>query len=862
MPPPETNKVLTPREKALLQKWIDDGAEWKEYWAFIPPTEAKNDQQVGHPVDFFIDQKIDENRLQKSGEADAGTLIRRLSYLLTGLPPDVTTIEQFGELGADAYLNLIDTILDQPQFGERWARHWMDLMRYAEGRGHEFDYPILGAWRYRDYLIRAFNEDVPYDVLITEHLAGDLVEEPRRHPAERFNESVLGTGFYPMGEGKHSPVDSKEEESIRIDNIIDVTSKTFQGMTVACAKCHDHKFDPIPTTDYYALYGIFESTRFHNMSVGQTPELQAKVDSIDQLKKEIHLFVDRQLSDQIGTKGTPAALAGAGVESSAEVVPIGDFTETFGNWFSDGLAFGQSSTKGDISLDRNQLSIRESGTASSLQYGSSVMGALRSRTFILEKPILTVRARGNKSTIRIILDNHQLVQNPIHGELQRIIENDALENHQFDVEMWLGSKVYLEFFPGEYYVKNGKGHHFKIEDDAWIEVQYAWAADTMLSTIPAMFGVTKKPNKVEVSPADFQMVAQQFKHMEALKKSVVDTLFLAGVADGDAIESPVFIRGTHRQLSEEKVPHRFFTALGGEDQVFSPQGSGRLELAQAIADPSNPLTARVMVNRIWHHLFGRGIVETVDNFGLQGSIPSHPLLLDHLALKFVEDGWSIKKMIRYIVSSEAFKRSTLVVEENLEVDPTNAFLHHFPIRRLEAEAIRDGVLAASGSLDRTLYGPSIPLHLTEFLRGRGRPPASGPLDGYGRRSLYMQLLRNFLPPMMLAFDMPMPFSTFGRRNVTNVPAQSLTLLNDPFVQDQASRWAQSIDREDFDQAVKEIYLSAFSRIPTSAEIENAKQFFIDQKEIYLHEGETPSDDTLWTDFCHSVFNMKEFIYLL
>ena len=389
MPPPETNKILTAREKALLKKWIDDGAEWKEYWAFIPPSESKIEGDAGHPIDNFINQKIDENRLATSEDADAGTLVRRLSYLLTGLPPDPMLVKKYTDLADDRYLELVDTFLSQPQFGERWARHWMDLMRYAEGRGHEFDYPILGAWRYRDYLIRAFNSDVPYDLLVREHLAGDMMQEPRRNPQEGFNESVLGTGFFPMGEGKHSPVDSKEEEATRIDNIIDVTTKTFQGMTVACARCHDHKFDPIPTTDYYSLYGIFESTRFHNVSVGQTMELQASVDSVDQLKNQIRQFVDRKLSDDQGVKGTPVSNAETETMEDSSLIPIGDFTETLGDWFSDGLAFGNA-TSYEVNLASNQsaLLVEENGKASSLQYGTSVLGALRSPTFILDKPVV------------------------------------------------------------------------------------------------------------------------------------------------------------------------------------------------------------------------------------------------------------------------------------------------------------------------------------------------------------------------------------------------------------------------------------------------------------------------------------------
>ncbi|MGI9550867.1 MAG: DUF1553 domain-containing protein, partial [Aurantibacter sp.] len=274
----------------------------------------------------------------------------------------------------------------------------------------------------------------------------------------------------------------------------------------------------------------------------------------------------------------------------------------------------------------------------------------------------------------------------------------------------------------------------------------------------------------------------------------------------------------------------------------------------------------VMANRIWHHLFGRGIVETVDNFGLQGRLPSHPELLDYLAIKFQNEGWSIKKMIRAIVTTETFKRSTLRTEALSDRDPTNIYLASFPIRRLEAEAIRDGILAASESLNDSLYGPPVPTYLTDFMQGRGRPEKSGPLDGNNRRSIYLEVRRNFLEPMMTTFDRPIPFSTFGKRDVTNVPSQSLIIMNDSFVLQQAETMAKHLLAEkglSFEEKVQWIYMRSFSRRPTAQEMVKARNFMQMMQKL-PRETEPGKNGELqfWAAYCHSVFNLKEFIYLV
>ena len=349
-----------------------------------------------------------------------------------------------------------------------------------------------------------------------------------------------------------------------------------------------------------------------------------------------------------------------------------------------------------------------------------------------------------------------------------------------------------------------------------------------------------------------------------MTKKLKDSTFFYGVVDGSDVNSPIFNRGNYQEPSEDRIPRSFLSALPFGDQAFISDGSGRLELANAIINTKNPLTSRVMVNRIWHHLFGRGIVETVDNFGLQGKLPSHPELLDHLAVKFQKEGWSVKKIIRYIITTETFKRTTQRDDLITDQDPDNIYLASFPIRRLEAEAIRDGMLAVSESLDSTRFGSPVATYLTDFMQGRGRPNKSGPLDGDGRRSIYMEVRRNFLEPMMTTFDRPIPFSTFGKRDVSNVPSQSLIIMNAPFVAQQAEIMAKNLlSQQDlsFDQKIEWIYMRAFSRLPNDRELAKAKEFIKMLKQM-KSESELDNEVLVWKEFCHSIFNLKEFIYLI
>lgn len=911
MPPPASKKSLTPYEVALLERWIDQGAEWKQHWAFISPKYPElpgqlNNTETFRLIDHFINKEIAARELTTAGPADKSQLIRRVAYLLTGLPPGSEDVERFlADTAANAYDRMIDQYLDSPHFGERWARHWMDLVRYGDTMGHEFDYAINGSNHYRDYLIRAFNDDLPYRQLVMEHLAGDMLPAPRYHTQEGFNESVLGTGYFFLGEGKHSPVSTRQEEADRIDNAIDVTTKTFQAMTVACARCHDHKFDPIPTTDYYAMYGMFETTRIvpHPLhSKQRDAALASEIKSIEaEIRQELAELLPRSGEDasaqafsiQKVRNNTNPARRTYQLNDTSSYTILGDFRNgSFDGWESEGLAFGEAPLLAKPLLDTETGAFQglRHSVASSRALAPGITGALRSPNFIIDYDSIRVKASGRNGTIRIVVDNFLVIQDPLYGSLERVVRDSlGKEIFSFDLSLVQGHKAYIEIRSGHF-----ERHIYRLSPEDYVEVDYAIgvkgaAPDTLPVISPSAAiedpaGVLQRWISGETKPGDGQQLDSLLERLpistpksaafipllnrqDSLAAMLRDSTFFWGLREGEAIYSPVFIRGSHSQLAETGVPHGFLSAINSGPEPFPQRGSGRLAWASAVVDPSNPLTSRVIVNRIWHHLFGRGIVETVDNFGLQGKLPSHPELLDVLALRFMEADWSIKQMIRNILLSDAFRRSTNSIAESKTADPENIFLHQFPVRRLEAEAIRDGLLTISGRLDSTIYGESVRIHLTEFMTGRGRPDSSGALDGDGRRSLYLSVRRNFPVPFLQVFDQPMPFSTFGRRNTTNVPAQSLALMNDPFIHQQAAVWAADVlrrlENQSTEERIKDIYLKAFARPATNEEVSNGRHFLEEQiNRRQLSPDAAASDVAIWTDYCHTIINLKEFIYLL
>jgi cytochrome c553 len=853
---------LSDQQIADFTSWIQSGAPWPEdqvkseaaaaksfdlkarskHWSLQPlrevePPAVKDTAWPQNLIDQFILARLEPAGLRPAPPADRRTLLRRLTFDLTGLPPTPVEIDAFlADRAPDAYARVVDRLLANPRYGERWGRHWLDLVRYAETAGHEFDYDLPNAFRYRDYVIRAFNADLPFDQLVKEHVAGDLLPAPRRHAAEHFNESILGTGFWHLHEARHSPVDVRADQADRLDNQVDVFAKTFLGLTVACARCHDHKFDAISTRDYYGLYGFLESSRYQQAFIDDPEPVRAKVQQLRKLQQQILALV------RIRRQGSGVNKMPAGG------VVFADFhRDTYANWFVSGEAFGTGpSEAGAVMFQPDSphpiRCVVPAGLAHSGLVSNRLQGILRSATFTLDKKYIHYRALGNQSRIRLIIDGYQLIREPIYGGLEIAINTgDRLQWHTQDVSMWQGHGAYIEL------VDNGPGY-LGVE-----QIVFSDGQPPMENGSDIMPG----PEGSETVAARLGVLLQQYRDLEASLPTPRRALALE---DGTPADEHVFIRGSHKKLGE-LVPRRFLEVFGGTHEISSTHGSGRLELARRLVDPiKTPIVPRILVNRLWQHHFGEGIVRSSDDFGVLGQAPTHPELLDALAGEFVRQGWSLKQMHRLMLLSSTYQMSSRGDEHGDLADPQDRLLHRMPVLRLEAEPIRDTLLALSGRLDETMFGPPVPPHLTPFMVGRGRPETSGPLDGAGRRSIYLNIRRNFLTPMFLAFDYPIPFSTRGRRSVSNVPAQALTLMNNPFVLQQAEQWATRVLAEPGlspRQRVERMYVSAFGRPPTEAELTNVLAFLAEQARVYGGEN----DPRAWRELCHVLVNVKELIYI-
>jgi mono/diheme cytochrome c family protein len=687
MPP---KKQLSAEQVADLSKWIADGAAWPElrvpvsigkpnakygklrteHWAWQPMREtpapsvldttwAKDD------LDRFLLAKLEDKGLKPVGDADKRTLIRRVTFDLTGLPPTPDEIERFLADGAiDAFEKVVDRLLATPAFGERWARHWLDVARYGESTGSSRNLPLPHAWRYRDYVIDAFNNDKPYDQFVREQIAGDLLPYSSRQVRD---EHVIATGFLALGV---KDVNQRFKVRFIMDNVdeqIDTVSRALLATTASCARCHDHKFDPIPTADYYALAGIFRST---DVCAGLRNKMGGG--GLD--------YYDKDLLLRLGPEPTPDSELTTKLEQAKKAV-----------------------TEAKTEFER-----------------------LRDHP---EGDVLAPDGRPKRAVARQKLNRAQLQLSAL---------TDPAAN---------GGKVAL------------------------------------------------------------------------------------GVRDAKTVgDTEIRIRGEAEKLGPI-VPRGFLTLLSIPDAPsVNPNQSGRLELAEWLTSDKNPLTPRVLVNRVWQHLFDQGLVKSVDNFGITGDQPSHPELLDDLALQFVRDGWSVKRLIRKLVLSRAYQLGSETLDSNVAVDPANRLIWRHSPRRLDAEEIRDAILASSGKLDlkRPEGSPAMGLRVVEL-------PNNGPLarrlgdeaQSSLHRSLYLPLLRGLTPRSLEVFDFAEQGMVTGRRETTTVATQALYLLNDPLVRRHSLNLAEHLTSlTDLDDAarLRVAYQRTLGRDPNTPEFARAKGY--------------------------------------
>ncbi len=932
------------------------------HWSLEPLPSLQS--LAGISIDSEIQRTLTNQHLSVPSPAPAFRQIRRLSLMITGLPPEPETVAAYVRDPSETHYNLIvDRYLQSPHFGERWARHWMDVVRYAETYGYEWNHLIREAWRYRDYLIRAFNQDLPFDRFIREHIAGDLLESPRTNELLGINESLIGTAFYRFGETGHDDCVLYPEISLDVmDNQIDTLSKSFQALTVSCSRCHDHKLDNIPQRDYYALLGVMTSSRqvIRTLDLpGQQADLK---ETLRKLKREMRTEL-ASLWRQRLTSLTVDRLIVLGTESGAESMDhpfhpwhnddwkatgeamrqeedrrcafnrqhfelFGDFTKrnahTLAKWGMEGLAIDDAFVAdGDFAILPTGPNILHSLLPAgfySHTLSQKLNAAVRSPLLPENKRSLSYQTIGEHGSVcRTVLANCTLP----YFHTNRL-KSPVLGWHKLGLEHLRTSPLvrlrsYLEWatvlddqgFP-VLNMPQAQYHKTLADPRSYFGITKVFVHDIdrlPYESLNAQLLVYSHPvtTKLDLANRYQQILRDAIARWERGRSTAVDVFWLnaflmrdllprtadatpslaslvrdyraheariqppkrlVGMTDpAEPIDVAVFANG-EVTAPKEKVPRGYVTML---EHLLPPEFtnsvSGRRRIAELIAHPDNPLTARVMANRIWHYLFGYGLVRSVDDFGKLGESPSHPKLLDYLARRFIDSGWSVKAIVREIVLSHTFRQSSTASETGDQLDPENRLLHRYPARRLEAEVIRDAMLWASGRLDRSMFGPSIhPYRDHDVDR---RKLYAGPLDGDGRRSLYLKVTRMGPSKMLELFNFPDPSMTRGRRDRTNVPSQSLGLRNHPFVHQQARHHAHQLvsgadlQSQPLEETLARLAMRNLSRQPDESELADYVSFFTEVAAIHeLSLEQAKRSPMVWSDVIHMFYNLKEFLYAL
>ncbi|MEM9016206.1 MAG: DUF1553 domain-containing protein [Verrucomicrobiota bacterium] len=833
---PEEGEPLSKEEAEILREWIDRGANWPEgvvlreaskadktWWSYQPLPEldtfsGKTSNPDKHPVDAFLEEKLEEAGLERNPPADRRTLIRRATYDLTGLPPTVTEVRAFVESeDPEAYEKLIDRLLASPRYGERWGRHWLDVVRFGESRGYERNLIIDNLWPFRDYVIGSINEDKPFDQLIREHLAGDVF-------GAGIPEIEIGSAFLVAGAyddvGNQDVDQAAQIRANTLDEIINATSQAFLGMTVSCARCHDHKFDPILQTDYYQMYATFAGVR-HGDRVFATPEekadLAAKRKPLEERKSELEKR-ERAINAEATRRSaeTKAEFEKKWKRSKVDRTgTVEEFTPVeakFVRLVCEGRD-DNPNVAGGFRIDefevwsvgadsRNVALISEGGEAKgAARKIEDFPGAYGAHHAIDGKTGARFISTGNDLTIELAepIRIEKVVFSSAKGE-------ETPEHRKFTFVSEYRIEVSGD---GETWTEVASGRDREPVSDAHRNLRYRLA------------GLTET-DRSELSKIRTGLTATN----EELSGLPVLPRVWVGNRNAEDAKGPfhLFIGGSPKRKGETVVPASLSTlsesAPGYELSTEAPEAERRLELANWIADSRNPLTLRVLANRLWHYHFGTGIVDTPNDFGYMGGRPTHPELLDYLAVRLREGEWRIKDLHRFLMTSQAYQQASTWRESAARVDGESRLLWRFPPRRLSAEEIRDTMLMVSGKLDKTMGGPGF--RLFHFMQDN--VCTYEPLDEHGpetyRRAVYHQNARASVVDLMTEFDQPDCTFSAPERAETTTPLQALTLLNHDFTMDMSAALAACLSGlgEDPAAQVREVFQLIYQRDPDPEEL--------------------------------------------
>jgi hypothetical protein len=802
-------------------------AEQKSFWAFQAPKDpsppaVKDTAWVRNAVDQFVLAKLEEKGLKPAPPADKTTLLRRATFDLTGLPPTPEQIRDFlNDQSPDAFQKVIDRLLASPQYGERWGRHWLDVARYADSTGNDEDHRYPYAWRYRDYVIESFNQDLPYNQFVREQVAGDLLPGPDADTPNR--RGIVATGFLALGAKALAQTDKKKMLYDVYDEQVDVTSRAFLGLTVACARCHNHKFDPILTKDYYALVSMFASTKdFARDDTGVAELLYVPLVP----KQQYAIYKEHQ--DRMAALRT----AIEAIDSREQV----KFVREHGQHLSDYMLVARS-----VYVD-----------------GKTTTDAAAAAN--LDEPVLKVWVHylkeGSKAHPQLAdWDNSSQEQlNATAAAYQKRFQARfdewavGLDKWQADVQAAVASKTKPpekpHFEPGkdQFFYEVFENGPFSFEDNE---------EDGKPVKVKAIEHIRSVDAKDQIAA-----IQSQLSEMKASAPPEPD--MACAVVEGQSVDQKVLVRGDYNNPGED-APKGFPTILARPTDSPIKTNSGRLELATWLAAADNPLPARVMVNRLWGWHFGEGIVRTPDNFGKMGDRPANPDLLDYLAHRFVDGGWSVKNMQRLIMLSNTYQMASDTDDRNAEADPENRLMTRFNRQRLEVEEVRDGVLALDGTLDPSMGGTLQKGTGTDSENSANRLSLD-PLK-LTRRTVYLPLRRANLPTLLNLFDFGDATTVNGKRTITNVAPQALFAMNSEFGFEHSRKLAEmllAMPEESAGRRVEAAYLRILNRAPSSQEVDGALTYIRKYETEY---GKEKPDLEAWQSFCHILLSSNEFLYL-